>query len=375
MPREKLKQRADGRFRCKYDGQYFYGRTQGEAIATREEYKKLKQTGLRMESAGVTIREYATSWATIHKADVSSKTYNGYVCQLEKFIRVIGDKRMKEVTASDIKLAYNSVSELSASSIHLFSVTITALFRSAVADRIIIHNPCASVKPPKGASGTHRAIAKEERDLIHATEHRLRPAVMVMLYAGLRRGEVLALNIERDIDFKAKTVTVREAVRFESNQPIIGDPKTEAGVRTIPMLDILAEELHGKSGLVAPSADGKLMSDVAFRRAWDGYLTALSITHNGFTRRWPKKDAKGELLPFAEVVIRPHDLRHSYCTMLYDAGVDLKTAMKWMGHADQTMTMKVYTHLSEEREQAATTALAQSVNNMLGGQLRGQNKN
>lgn len=62
---------------------------------------------------------------------------------------------------------------------------------------------------------------------------------MVMLYAGLRRGEVLALDLDRDVDYFNHCIYVREAVRFDSNQPIITDPKTSAGVRTVPMVSVL----------------------------------------------------------------------------------------------------------------------------------------
>ena len=67
-------------------------------------------------------------------------------------------------------------------------------------------------------------------------------------------------------------------------------------------------------------------------------------------------------LSWKEYWVRPHDLRHSYCTMLYDSGIDLKTAQKWMGHADQTMTPRVYTHLTAEREEESARLLREKVN-------------
>ena len=71
-------------------------------------------------------------------------------------------------------------------------------------------------------------------------------------------------------------------------------------------------------------------------------------------------------------MIRAHDLRHSFCTMLYDSGVDLKTAMLWMGHADQTMTMQIYTHLTETRRKEAENALRSAQKASFGGQIGGQ---
>ena len=111
-------------------------------------------------------------------------------------------------------------------------------------------------------------------------------------------------------------------------------------------LDGLANELKGISGLLCTSADGEMMTESAWERAWESYLYTLGEVRNGCSKRWAKK-------PWQPVSIRPHDLRHSFCTMLYDSGVDLKTAMIWMGHADQTMTLKVYTHLTETRKNTA----------------------
>ena len=54
-----------------------------------------------------------------------------------------------------------------------------------------------------------------------------------------------------------------------------------------------------------------------------------------------------------------HQLRHTYATMLYDAGVDVKTAQDFLGHADPTVTMNIYTHLSSQKKESAIQALQQ----------------
>jgi integrase len=130
-------------------------------------------------------------------------------------------------------------------------------------------------------------------------------------------------------------------------------------------LDVLADELRGKHGLAITDTDGKIMTQSAWSRCWESYLCKMSVPENGHSKRWHGKtkehkaiiEAGGSIPPWVDISIRPHDLRHSYCTMLYDAGVDLKTAQKWMGHADADVTMKIYTHLTAEREKSASEAL------------------
>lgn len=341
MPRQTLKQRPDGRYACKYKGKFFYGATQTEALAAREEYKRQEKSGIN--AAPVTVGEYAARWLPVHKASVGTKTYNDYAKQLDTLCKCIGDRLLREVTPSDIKAVFSHYLGYSESTIRRTRILFLALFESAVADGYIFRNPCKheTARPHKGTVGTHRAITDEERALILSTPHRVRLAALVMLYAGLRRGEALAIDLDRDVDLHTYQIHVHAAVRFESNQPILDTPKTEAGERDIPLVALLREELRGQHGLLLPSVQGKMCSDTAFRRAWDSYLHALSM-------------AAGH-----PVAIRPHDLRHSYCTMLRDAGIDLKIAMMWMGHADKDMILRVYDHVTPSRLLRSVASLEQ----------------
>lgn len=339
--KQKLKKRADGRYCCRWQGKQFMGRTEDEALQARELYKSAVLSGLK--PSDITFSQYAERWLKSHKNGISERSRTRYKLHHRNFVKYAGDKPLAQYVPSDISQFFQHYIGKSNSSILQASISIGGVFRSAVADRIILSDPTQAIRKPKGTHGTHRAITPEERTAIHNTSHRLRPAVMVMLYAGLRKGEAVALDIDRDVDFQNRTISVREAVRFLPNgQPVISTTKTEAGVRTIPMLDILADELRGLHGLLCVSAKGAMMSDSAFDRAFQNYNKALSRTAGKPIR------------------IRAHDLRHSFCSMLYDAGVDLKSAMLWMGHANETMTMRIYTHLSNQKRTEAENALRQA---------------
>jgi site-specific recombinase XerD len=69
------------------------------------------------------------------------------------------------------------------------------------------------------------------------------------------------------------------------------------------------------------------------------------LMHNAqVTRRW------NALKRETGIECTPHQLRHSYATMLFDAGIDVKTAQTWLGHSDIKTTLDIYTHLSEKRQ-------------------------
>lgn len=354
MPRQHLKKRKDGRYCCKYKDVFFYGETESEALTKRDEYKlqlKLKQN---TKPQPITVRSYALKWLPIHKHDVSKKTYADYAKQIDALLLTLGDKPIDKVTPTDVKAMWQHYEGYSASTIRRSRFLFNAIFDTAKEEGIISINPFTSVhaKPPKGPSGSHRAITDEERELILASTGRFRPAVMTMLYAGLRRGEVLSLDIDRDVDFINHKIYVREAIRFDNNKPVVTSTKTEAGEREIPLFSILENELRGLHGLLVPAVkSGKRMSESAFRSAWNSYILGVECQINHVNqKRWYDENKNG---PWKSFSIRPHDLRHSFCTMLCDAGVNIKLAIRWMGHADEKMIMRIYDHITDYRIQQA----------------------
>ena len=336
MPRQKkqiLKRRADGRYCCRYHGIQFMGASSDEALDARDEYKRAEAAHELSLRSGLSVGAYALKWLPLHKSSVSSKCYADYATQIEALLAVIGKLPIAEVTADDAAEVWKHYSGYSSSTIHRARMLFISLVDTAIENDLCRKNPFRqkSAQPPAAPSGTHRVLTDEEIFYICATPHRFQLAVLIMLYCGLRRGEVLALTAD-DIDLESKTLTVSKAVRFDGNKAVLTDPKTAAGFRTVPILTPLLPYLKNVSGLVAPSAHGELMTDTAFKRAWDSYLLALSR-------------AAGHTIHF-----RPHDLRHTYCTrFLRDAGIDMHQAMIWLGHSDEKMILRVYDHITEKR--------------------------
>ncbi len=361
MPRQKLTKRADGRYACKCDNKFFYGKTAAEALEKRDLYIHQKMMGLNVSMADVTFEEYSQIWLDTYRSACNPMQKKQYA----NFITMAGErlnqKFMRDVTATDIKSLYNTLEGYSKSHINKFCSTIRSIFKAAVEDGVIVRNPTALPKPPEGTYGGHRALLDWERELIESTcqEHEFGPAAMVMMYAGLRRGEALYLDVDRDVDFEAKTITVNGAVSFTGgNQGHITDGKTDAAKRTIPLSDVLANALRDRHGLLCRKANGELMSESSFDRKYQSYITFLETKLNGCHKRWyglTKQHkaliAKGEELPpWQEIDIRCHDFRVTFCTLCYYAGVPLKTLQVWMGHADVKLIMDIYTKLLEQEE-------------------------
>lgn len=348
----KLKKRKDGRFVAVADGRFFYGKTAEEAEAKRDAYRRKTDRSLFSE----TVAEYARDWLPVHRHNVAPKTYELYQYFINIICDDIGEKHFPDVRPSDIKRIYSErFRKASESHIHHFRNIITAVFDAAVEDGFIAVNPARSKQatPHKGTAGTNRQITQEERQLILNTEHRIRPVAMTMLFAGLRDSEALALDVSRDVDFKNNIIKVRYFRHVHRNRVWIDTTgKSTAATRDIPLVPILAETLRNIPHLLAAGSDGKPLTTAGWTSAWSSYITALETAKNGVRRRWHGKrdiDKEHPPDPWSPVTFKPYSLRHSYCCMNRDAGVDPHVLQLWMGHSDISMIMKVYDHVSEDR--------------------------
>ena len=336
----------------------FYGSTPDEAFALREEYKISEQRGFRR----MTVSEYALPWLKRSFPSVSDSTYTGLAIHLQHLIDQIGSKKISEVIPSDIKEVYaNQYSGLSNTYIRSAKQLFCSLFDSAQADGLISFNPARdkSAKPHKGNKPKERILTKQERLWIETlcTDHRMHPAVMCMLYAGLRPQECKALKIE-DIDFENNIINVRSTVHINGQKyAFTGDMKTDWSRRQVPLFEPLKQALKGKKGYIITSAHGKPVTLQTWRTAWDSYIFNMETAINGVQKRWygktkdqqTKKEA-GELPAWIEFDIVPYTLRHAFCAFCRDNGVELNVCRRWMGHADAKMILKVYDSVSDDRE-------------------------
>ena len=361
MPRAKkptLKQRKDGRYRCRYQDQQFYGNSPEEAFALRDEYIENQRKGFHKQK----VHEYALPWLKRTYPAVSDSTYTGLAIHLQHLIDEIGNKQVSEVIPSNIKDVYaKHYKNLSNSYIRSAKQLYCSLFDSAVADGLCRFNPARekAAKPHTGKKAKERILTKQERTWIETTctDHRTWPAVMMMLYAGVRPQEMKAMDIDRDIDFKNDMITVRQTAHIDGQKYAFSDEmKTDWSSRQVPLFPPLKAALKGKHGLLITSAHGKPVTIQTWKTAWESYIFCMETAINGIQKRWYGKTKEqkkladeGNLPAWVEFDIVPYTLRHAFCQMCRDAGVDINTCRRWMGHADAKMILKVYDAVSEDR--------------------------
>lgn len=362
MPRQKkLKKRKDGRYRCKYHDLYFYGSTPEEAADARDEYKRQEKLGLTGDQ---TVADYALPWLKRTFPAVADSTYHGLAIHLQHLIDTIGNKKISEVLPSDIKQVYSDhYKGLSNSYIKSAKQLYCSLFDSAVADKLCRFNPARekAAKPHKGNKPKERKLSPQERIWIETlcTDHRAYPAVMCMLYAGLRPQECKALDIDRDIDFENNIITVQQTAHIDGRKyEYNSEMKTDWSKRTVPLFPPLKQALEGKHGYIITSAHGEQVTIQTWKTAWQSYLFSMETAINGIQKRWYGKTKEqkqlkeeGILPPWIEFDIVPYTLRHAFCAFCRDSGVEINTCRRWMGHADAKMIIKVYDSVSEDRSE------------------------
>ena len=384
MPRQKkqhLKQRKDGRYCCKYKGKQFLGYTEEEALAAREEYKNAEKRGIALGNS-ITVNEYARNWLPVARPNISRTTYNGLAIHLDKLCKQVGNLRVMDVKPSMIKKVYSEEYRgLSDSYIKSGKQLFCALFEAAAADGLCQRNPAKerAASPHKGTFGGHRAITDQERRwiLTLCTDHRAWPAVMAMLYAGLRPAEAKALNLDNALDLDAGVLRLSEFVHYDkpNHYAITKKGKTAKSAREIPLFAPLRAALKGKSGLLVASSSGKPVTIQAWKVLWNSYVFSMETAINGVQKRWYGKTKehkamieRGEALPpWVNFTVRPYDLRHSFATWCRDNGVELNTLVQWMGHVDATMVLRIYDEVTDQRSKMEAEKLEKKLIRMQNG--------
>jgi integrase len=214
-----------------------------------------------------------------------------------------------------------------------------ALYRRALERGELAVNPTAGLRLP-AIRGRRDRIASpaEAAKLLAALPEADRPLWACAMFAGLRRGELLALRFE-DVDLRAGLLHVERA--YDPVARIYVEPKSRAGKRTVPLPAVLREHLAA-ARLRAGRPHG-LVFGVDAETPFD-YLKT--------TRRAQRAWRDAELEPLGL-----HEARHTFASLMIAAGANVKALAAYMGHSSVTITLDRYGHLMPGNEDEAADRL------------------
>lgn len=236
---------------------------------------------------------------------------------------------------------------ISPSSLRKHSFIINKVLNQAYIEEFINRNPAANVPLPKMEKrekvGKFLEVGEAKKMLELFDGHILKPLILVTLYYGLRRSEVLGLKWDA-INFKDETLAIKHTV--VKNITTVAKDKTKnfSSKRRYKLLpeikEILIDLKNAQKTNKRNFGSEYTESDYVF--TWpDGRPISPDYVSHGF-----KKVIKKNNFPY----MRFHDLRHSCASILYDKGWKEKDIQEWLGHSDIGTTMEIYTHISNSRK-------------------------
>lgn len=365
---------ADGTFKAKpmINGKRYTIRGKStkeveEKIAT---LKAELQDGLAYEQRNITVEEWSALWFQSELYGTSERHQVGVQRQLDLINAQIGHMKVRDVRLLNLKTIINTRSGMSKSQIDKMHNTISRLFRSARQNRIISIDPALDLKKPEGTYTGHRCLEPWEIDLLLRNWNCCNAGVwaITMMLSGVRRGECFAL-VKEDFDFDSGYIHVHDASTVSHNQIIrTGKTKSQAGLRDTPMLEPLASiikadfEQNPREDFVQSAHGGKI-TESSFVEQWKVLMRRLTNIAAGYRpeqippRNKARKAEYENQIEQHRVCFDRHDLRHTFATFLFEAGVDEKTAMFYLGHTSPEMTRDLYAHLREEQKRRSDASL------------------
>lgn len=328
------------------------------------------------------VFEYAAKWFRLHTAGLGKKRIADYRNAINNHIcPVIGERRLSALAYSDVREVMTAAASLSKSSQQKLVTTLRRICEAAVRDGLLQHDPTAGLKAAGKASEEKEALTRDQQARLLAAVAGLNTETFVRLclYAGLRREEALGL-MWRDLDLDEKkavnTLTVNRVCAWDGGNAaeIRTELKSKAARRTIPIPAALADHLRqlqpgSSSPYVCPGASGEPMTAAAFRRMW---AKIAQRTVREVKRKQPDGKTAVRLLQVGERAspnapeisldfhVTPHQLRHTYISELILAGANIRRVQYLAGHANPTVTLRIYTHLMENKTEDLAAEIAKA---------------
>ena len=291
----------------------------------------------------VTLAEYAAQWqvAQMNRRSTAEATES----RLRRHVLpTFGHRPIGSLRPSEIRAWVKGLSgKLAPSTVEACYRLLATILKAAVDDRLLPSSPCVRVRLPDKFRGDVVPLSVAQVEAVRAEMPEcLRAAVTLAAGVGLRRGEALGLTVDR-VDFLRRQLTVdRQLLKVAGSADVFGPPKTRASVRTVPVPDIVLEDLsrHLATYLAEPDS---LVFVNARGRPW---------SYSRFAEVWRAAADKAGLPEGT----RFHDLRHHTASLLIAAGCSVKVVQRQLGHASATETLDTYGHLwptDEDRVRAA----------------------
>ena len=326
------------------------------------------------------------------KSELRSSTYSNYMYVWNHFIRdTFGKKRIKDVKYSDVLFFYSDLLNnkgLQINTLESINTVLRPSFQLAVRDDIIRRNPVdgayAEVKKRNGGSRKKRKslTVEQQRAFINYVAdnpffYKWYPFFTFLLGTGCRIGEAIGIRWD-DVDMEKRLIDINHSLTYYQRADDsfkcefrVSEPKTEAGVRTIPMMqqvyDVLKDEYdrQQEEGFCVENVDG--MTNFVFTNrfgtphnpaAVNRAIKRIVDAHNAEEEVKAKKEKRD---PVMIPRFSCHIFRHTFASRFCENETNVKVIQEVMGHADVSTTMNIYAEVNEDVTRASLENLAKNM--------------
>ena len=330
----------------------------------------------------LTLDDVYSRWVQV-KRGLKEVTFNKYKHDYAKYIQPsLGSRKIADLKVSDVRgyyIALYEVRRFTVGTIGTIHRILNQLLEFAVDDDLIYKNPAkkafkAFTSEIEDEPPTRKAMTIAEQELFESfldtsqKYNRWQPLFTVMLWTGLRAGELTALRWD-DVDFEKEIITVDHNLvyygdkQLKNNRSVITSPKTDMGNRTVPMVPKVKKALLREKQIQELLGE-RCMSTI------DGYTNFIFLTRYGGPKHvwglnnalknivkacnkrvmdeWEEGPAAENDMPLTLPELSCHWLRHTFATRCCEAKMDPKAIQSILGHADYETTMNFYVDATEE---------------------------
>lgn len=318
------------------------------------DYLKQLNDGTYIESTDITLGDWLTRWLSEHGRSLKPTTVASYETIIKLHILPeIGHIPLAKLKPAHLQILYDEKLShgrldgrpggLSSRVVNYIHQIIRKALDKALKIELVSRNVALSTDPPKVKSEKRTSwTADDAKTFLKAVEgHSYSPVYLLILYAGLRRGEALGLQW-RDIESTKNTIHISRSLVMINGKTAISDGKTLAAHRTIAVS-------HG------------LISALLSRKESDAKINDFVCVTPIGTPVYPRnlnRHFKNTIERLGLPSITIHDMRHTHASLLLAAGEQIKVVSERLGHSRASITMDIYAHVLPGQQEKAAKRIA-----------------
>lgn len=299
----------------------------------------------KQQVSAFSFKHVAELYDRNHLQHLSDGSLRSLLPALNSAVQYFGDTSITEISSADVRLYLQRLQSRALRTVKNYKSVLSQIFDYAIINlRVNMINPVSAVQLPKNLSKTSRQAVPDKiiNEIKNTADGEFLLPILI-LYTGCRCGEACALQWS-DIDFNSDTISITKSIKWHGNAPSIGSLKTQNSNRIVPLLAplkvILQRQKRQNPSFFVVSGSVPLSAS-QLNVKWTKYCKDHGIAH-----AYRKRDGEYSHQAWKADIDR-HQLRHAYATILWESGIDVKTAQHLLGHANFSTTMDIYTHWKE----------------------------